>query len=195
MQKHNQKILICLSGPLLEEIDRARSEKQLSRSAFIRESVIRNLHYYNEHERDFLCFLHAQAEVNDARDLPVIQTRLARRFVSVPPRRSEIIRGLTFIQTSSISQVAPGRVSSHDCGRRRFFGVYLLLDTIRLDLANTGSGPAVTASSPGEQPQPMRRMEDAHQQVHRDHSDIHRPAAKNSRKQRHDREGWRGREA
>ena len=39
--------------------------------------------------------------------------------------------GLTFIQTSSISQVAPGRVSSHDCGRRRFFGVYLLLDTIR----------------------------------------------------------------
>lgn len=67
MQKHNQKILICLSGPLLEEIDRARSEKQLSRSAFIRESVICNLLYYNEHERDFLCFLHAQAEVNTER--------------------------------------------------------------------------------------------------------------------------------
>ena len=69
-QKHNQKILICLSRQLLEEIDKARSEKQLSRSAFIRESVIRNLLYYNKHERDFLCFLHAQAEVNTRETFP-----------------------------------------------------------------------------------------------------------------------------
>ena len=67
MQKHNQKILIGLSRQLLDEIDNARSEKQVSRSAFFRESVIRNLHYYNKHERDFVCFLHAQAEVDDAR--------------------------------------------------------------------------------------------------------------------------------
>ena len=66
---------------------------------------------------------------------------------------------------------------------------------------------AETASSAGDELQPRRRMEGAHQQVHRDHSaqrrrilrgraeHVRRAATENSRKQRHDGKGRRGREA
>jgi len=56
METNSQKILICLSKQLLNEIDSVTSEKQASRSAFIRESLVRNLHYYNKYERGPVCF-------------------------------------------------------------------------------------------------------------------------------------------
>ena len=56
MEKNAQKVLICLSRVLLSAIDRARTEKRVSRSAFIRESLVRNLHYYNTYERGPVCF-------------------------------------------------------------------------------------------------------------------------------------------
>jgi hypothetical protein len=75
------------------------------------------------------------------------------------------------------------------------------------DLANAGSAAVTTASSTGYQLQPRHQMEGAHQQVHRDHSiqrrrtlrghakHIRRATTMNTRKQCHDREGRRGREA
>jgi hypothetical protein len=58
MQVNNQKALTCLPENLLAAIDRIEIEieKQISRSAFIRESVIRNLYYYNKYERGPACF-------------------------------------------------------------------------------------------------------------------------------------------
>ena len=56
MPTSNQKILISIPRKLLGAIDIAKNEKQVSRASFIRESLIRNLHYYNKHERGPVCF-------------------------------------------------------------------------------------------------------------------------------------------
>ena len=68
MRANNQKILICLPQKLVAQIDRVKTEKQVSRVAFIRESVIRNLEYYHRYERgrvwfpraEFNCWGHAK---------------------------------------------------------------------------------------------------------------------------------------
>jgi metal-responsive CopG/Arc/MetJ family transcriptional regulator len=48
----NQKILISLPARLVEAVDAVKSERQVSRSAFVRESLIRNIYYYKKYERD-----------------------------------------------------------------------------------------------------------------------------------------------
>src|SRR5208283_4100475 len=63
MGTNNQKILNCLSKQLLNKIDSVTSKKQVSRSAFIRESLVRNLHYYNKYERGPVCFPREDIEV------------------------------------------------------------------------------------------------------------------------------------
>ena len=65
MRTDNRKILICLSRLLLDEIDSVVAEKQVSRSSFVRESLTRNLLYYNEYERKPICFRRDDAEVNE----------------------------------------------------------------------------------------------------------------------------------
>ena len=63
MRTDNRKILICLSRQLLDEIDSVVVEKQVSRSSFIRESLIRNLRYYYRYERKPICFPCDDAEL------------------------------------------------------------------------------------------------------------------------------------
>ena len=65
MGTNNKKILICLSKQLLNKIDSILSEKQVSRSSFIRESLVRNLRYYNKYERGPVCFLRDDAEFDE----------------------------------------------------------------------------------------------------------------------------------
>jgi metal-responsive CopG/Arc/MetJ family transcriptional regulator len=48
---NNQKILISLPLSLIKAIDVVKSERRISRSAFVRESLLRNLHYYEKYER------------------------------------------------------------------------------------------------------------------------------------------------
>ncbi len=55
MKTNNQKLLISLPQKLVSAVDIAKTEKQISRIAFIRESLMRNLLYYNKHERG-VCF-------------------------------------------------------------------------------------------------------------------------------------------
>jgi len=55
MRGDNQKVLLSLPRELVRAIDVATTEKQVSRTAFIRESVLRNLRYYNTYERS-VCF-------------------------------------------------------------------------------------------------------------------------------------------
>ena len=64
MQTNNNKILICLSRQLLNEIGPVLVEKQVSRSFFIRESLRRNLHYYYRYEREPICFPRDHADFN-----------------------------------------------------------------------------------------------------------------------------------
>lgn len=45
------KVLLSIPRSLLGAIDVVKSEKQISRSAFVRESLLRNLHYYKKYER------------------------------------------------------------------------------------------------------------------------------------------------
>lgn len=63
MQIDNLKILIGLPITLVKAVGIAKTEKQISRTAFIRESLIRNLLYYNKHERD-VCFPRDQEGFN-----------------------------------------------------------------------------------------------------------------------------------
>ena len=65
MRRRSQKILISLPQQLLSAIDVVKTEKQISRSAFIRESLTRNLLYYNKYERDPVCFPRDEVEFND----------------------------------------------------------------------------------------------------------------------------------
>ena len=51
MHRNNQNILISLPRPLLNAIDIVKNERQISRSAFIRESLLRNVRYYEKYER------------------------------------------------------------------------------------------------------------------------------------------------
>jgi hypothetical protein len=55
MHANNQKILLSLPRELVRAIDITTTEKQVSRTAFIRESLLRNLRYYNTYERG-ICF-------------------------------------------------------------------------------------------------------------------------------------------
>jgi len=80
MEKNDQKVFICLSRGLLSEIDRARIEKQVSRSAFIRESLVLNLHYYNKYERNPDCFPREDIEVNFATSNDKLRDGDASRF-------------------------------------------------------------------------------------------------------------------
>jgi metal-responsive CopG/Arc/MetJ family transcriptional regulator len=65
MRGSNQKILISLPRKLVSAIDAATTEKQVSRTAFIQESLIRNLHYYNTHERgQVICFQRDDVELH-----------------------------------------------------------------------------------------------------------------------------------
>lgn len=48
----SQKVLISLPLSLVRAIDAVKNERQISRSAFVRESLLRNLHYYEKYERD-----------------------------------------------------------------------------------------------------------------------------------------------
>jgi hypothetical protein len=65
MQRDNQKVLISLPRKLVNAIDVATTEKQISRTAFIRESLIRNLHYYNTYERgQAICFQRDDVELH-----------------------------------------------------------------------------------------------------------------------------------
>jgi len=56
MYGDNQKVLISLPRELVRAIDVVTTEKQVSRTAFIRESLTRNLHYYEKYERRPVCF-------------------------------------------------------------------------------------------------------------------------------------------
>jgi hypothetical protein len=47
----SQKILISLPSKLVTAIDAVKNERHISRSAFVRESLLRNLHYYEKYER------------------------------------------------------------------------------------------------------------------------------------------------
>ena len=51
MRLNSQKILISLPRNLVNAIDLAKTERQISRSAFVRESLLRKLHYYQKYER------------------------------------------------------------------------------------------------------------------------------------------------
>jgi hypothetical protein len=64
MHGDNQKVLVSLPRKLVTAIDVATTEKQVSRTAFIRESLIRNLHYYNKYERSPVCFPRDDLEWN-----------------------------------------------------------------------------------------------------------------------------------
>ena len=61
MQENKRKVLVGLSERLVLAIDKVADERQISRTAFIRESLIRNLLYYNKHERELMSFLRDQA--------------------------------------------------------------------------------------------------------------------------------------
>ena len=52
-------------GDFERELDAVKTEKQISRSAFIRESLTRNLLYYDKYERDPVCFPRDEVEFND----------------------------------------------------------------------------------------------------------------------------------
>jgi hypothetical protein len=58
MSANSQKILISLPRNLINAVDLVKHERQISRSAFIRESVLRNLRYYEKYERTPVCFPH-----------------------------------------------------------------------------------------------------------------------------------------
>jgi Arc/MetJ-type ribon-helix-helix transcriptional regulator len=64
MHANSQKILISLPQKLLSAIDVVKTEKNISRSALIREALIRDLDYYNRHERNVICFLRDNLEAN-----------------------------------------------------------------------------------------------------------------------------------
>jgi hypothetical protein len=51
MHTNSQNILISLPKQLLSAIDIVKNERQISRSAFIRESLLRNIRYYEKYER------------------------------------------------------------------------------------------------------------------------------------------------
>ena len=51
MHENSQKILINLTRTLVSAVDVVKNERQISRSAFVRESLLRNLHYYEKYER------------------------------------------------------------------------------------------------------------------------------------------------
>jgi len=51
METNSQKILISLPRTLLAAVDAVKDEQCVSRSAFIRESLRRNIHYYENYER------------------------------------------------------------------------------------------------------------------------------------------------
>jgi hypothetical protein len=51
MHTNSQNILISLPKQLLNAIDIVKNERQISRSAFIRESLLRNVRYYEKYER------------------------------------------------------------------------------------------------------------------------------------------------
>ena len=65
MRRRSQKILFSLPEQLLNAIDVVKTEKQISRSAFIRESLTRNLLYYHKYERGPVCFPRDEVELND----------------------------------------------------------------------------------------------------------------------------------
>ena len=67
MRGDNQKVLISLPRKLVSAIDAATTEKQVSRTAFIRESLIRNLHYYEKYERGPVCFPREDVELHSGR--------------------------------------------------------------------------------------------------------------------------------
>ena len=67
MHGDNQKVLISLPRKLVTAIDIATTEKQNSRTAFIRESLNRNLHFYNTYERGPVCFPRDDPEFNSSR--------------------------------------------------------------------------------------------------------------------------------
>jgi metal-responsive CopG/Arc/MetJ family transcriptional regulator len=68
MQINNRKLLISLTRELVHAIDAVTTEKQVSRTAFIRESLIHNLHYYNTYERSApVCFSRDDAELYSGR--------------------------------------------------------------------------------------------------------------------------------
>ncbi len=54
MRKRSQKVLISLPQQLLSAIDAVKTERQISRAAFVRESLVRNLHYYQKYERGWV---------------------------------------------------------------------------------------------------------------------------------------------
>src|SRR5271169_4081756 len=51
MHTNSQNILISLPKQLLNAADIVKNERQISRSAFIRESLLRNIRYYEKYER------------------------------------------------------------------------------------------------------------------------------------------------
>jgi len=68
MYTNNQKILVSLPKTLVSAIDVATTEKQISRTAFIRESLSRNLLYYNKFERSApVCFPRNDTEFDSGR--------------------------------------------------------------------------------------------------------------------------------
>jgi hypothetical protein len=67
MQINNRKLLISLPRKLVSAIDIATTEKQVSRTAFIRESLLRNLRYYNTYERS-VCFPREDVEFTTPSD-------------------------------------------------------------------------------------------------------------------------------
>ena len=52
MRINSHTILVSLPLSLVKAIDVVKNERQISRSAFVRESLLRNLHYYEKYERD-----------------------------------------------------------------------------------------------------------------------------------------------
>ena len=55
MQENKPKVLVGLSERLVLAIDKVADDRQISRTAFIRESIIQNL-LYNKRNRDLMSF-------------------------------------------------------------------------------------------------------------------------------------------
>ena len=63
MKKNERKVLVGLSEGLVLAIDKVADERQISRTAFIRESIIQNL-LYNKREQGLMSFYRDQATVH-----------------------------------------------------------------------------------------------------------------------------------
>jgi hypothetical protein len=61
MATTNINVLLGVPQSLLDSIDMAASELDMSRAAFMRECFQRNLKYYNAHERGAILLLREQA--------------------------------------------------------------------------------------------------------------------------------------